>query len=371
LLYNAYTEKRFGEILKPFKPYVDKIHADSGGLQIITRGMSINDSLKNEIYTNQATYADIGMSFDEIPVKIISGTTSKRNDVNNRYFDAENFEEQARITGRNLKDQILKFIELGSDCKAFAIIQGNCFESYYRWSEILLEEVPKELHDRIGGVAMGAAALGTGSLEDIKRAFYVRQLPFEQSPLHLHILGVGSLKRILPFMTFVANGYYDDVKISYDSTTHTMSFDNGLFYMDQTQVNLDRRHHNNYRRAFHLINETLPLSVDFEEFFYIYTHTANKYLEQSFGSWEKYMEVRFGTTCNIIHRFMKDVTSLSNDTKFYNSYIKRKGISNEFSALRKVTTMDDFRHWEREIGRYVDSNPVSSVAKTSLDSLWE
>lgn len=49
LLFNAYTEKGFGEIFKNYRSSVYKIHSDSGGLQIITQGKESNDSVK-EMY---------------------------------------------------------------------------------------------------------------------------------------------------------------------------------------------------------------------------------------------------------------------------------------------------------------------------------
>ena len=44
-------------------------------------------------------------------------------------------------------------------------------ERALKWVEYVLDEIPKSNHQFIGGVAMGAAALGTGTLEDIERAF--------------------------------------------------------------------------------------------------------------------------------------------------------------------------------------------------------
>ena len=66
MLYNGHTESSFGERFKPYNPY--QVHADSGGLQMITLGLDITDELKDKVYENQAKYADVGMCFDEIPV---------------------------------------------------------------------------------------------------------------------------------------------------------------------------------------------------------------------------------------------------------------------------------------------------------------
>ena len=60
---------------------------------------------------------------------------------------------------------------------------------------------------------MGSAALGMGQLEDVKRAFYVTQMPYTR-PFHLHVLGVGALRRILPYICFSQSGLYEGIDIS-------------------------------------------------------------------------------------------------------------------------------------------------------------
>jgi hypothetical protein len=208
LLYNGFTERNFGKKLQKFRPVIKNIHADSGGLQIVTRGLSNTPETRNKVYENQGAWADIGMAFDEIPIKSTnaSGVSSKI-DTKRRYVDMDNFETYARQTGKNVKDQILKFDSMGSKCRPFIILQGSGADTYKRWGEYLLDEVPAELHHRIGGVAMGSAALGMGPLEDVKRAFYVNSVPLAR-PFHLHVLGVGALKRILPYLLFSQTGLY-------------------------------------------------------------------------------------------------------------------------------------------------------------------
>ena len=78
LLYNGFTEKNFGNKLQKFRPAIKNIHADSGGLQIITRGLQNTPETRNKVYENQGTYADIGMAFDEIPVKSTSASGTSR-----------------------------------------------------------------------------------------------------------------------------------------------------------------------------------------------------------------------------------------------------------------------------------------------------
>lgn len=236
LLYNAFKEKDFGNKLSVFKESIHNLHADSGGLQMVTlahnlpKGQNM-DTLRENVYANQAASADVGMCFDEIPV--ITTGWSDKNDTSNRYFDRANRHTYAKQTGENLKRQIEVFKTTDSKCKPFMICQGGDLETYVEWTKTILDTVPKENHKRIAGVAMGGAALGTGALEDIQKAFFASQVPVRDATgkLHLHILGVGSIRRMIPYLIFLQNGLYGDVQVSYDSTTHTRAVETGLYYM--------------------------------------------------------------------------------------------------------------------------------------------
>lgn len=369
MLYNAFTEKNYGERLQAYRPSLDKIHADSGGLQIITRGLQNTDEVKLKVYENQGKYADVGMSFDEIPVKAL-GIKSSKTDTKNRYFDKENFEHYARQTGKNLKRQIESFAKMGTKCRPFAIIQGGDYDTYYRWAEVILDEVPKEMHDRIGGVAMGSAALGMGPLEDVKRAFYAKHLPFNTEGLHLHVLGVGSLKRLMPYLTFLQSGLYDGIKMSYDSTTHSMSLENGLFYRNGTSKQMGRPFSNIYIEAYEEIKSMYNMLATLEQFHECCNIALGKYVDRG-GDFYIAFEVRLAFVLVNIANFMEDVERLvkSKDNLF--AYYRKLGIENEMNMLYNVKKMDDFDYWERHVGKYLDSDPVQTQAPATLESLFE
>ena len=48
MLYNGHTESGFGERFQAYRESINDIHVDSGGLQIITQGMTITDELKKK-----------------------------------------------------------------------------------------------------------------------------------------------------------------------------------------------------------------------------------------------------------------------------------------------------------------------------------
>ena len=380
LLYNGFTEKNFGAKLQKFRPVIKNIHADSGGLQIITRGLPNTSETRNKVFENQATYADIGMAFDEIPVKSTSASgVSSKIDTKRRYVDMENFESYARQTGKNVLEQIQRFDDMKSSCRPFVIIQGSGQETYKLWGEAMLDEIPKELHHRIGGVAMGSAALGMGPLEDVKRAFFVNAVPFER-PFHLHVLGVGALKRILPYLLFSQTGLYDGIDISYDSTTHSMSLDNGLFYFSHSKkknpgdyggssVKMGRPFSNIYRTVVTEINAVCETEYTAEQYHKLMNISVGEYLENG-GKFVDVMRARLAFILTNVHNFTLDVSTLMNSKEEFLRFCRDKNCENEYSTLFDVKNTDDFLYWEKNVGRFMDSEPVSEVAPSTLEDLF-
>src|ERR1700747_276462 len=137
-LYNAYKEKSLGVLFdRHYRDALCDIHADSGGLQMITLGHSITPELKKQIYEHQSKYSTIAMSFDEIPV-----TSSGVIDFANRRFNTHLVEEKAIASGKNLVDQLLLFANNKTKAKPLLIAQGNCMETYCRWVDIVQKQIP-------------------------------------------------------------------------------------------------------------------------------------------------------------------------------------------------------------------------------------
>lgn len=374
MLFNAYIEQGYGPKIQMLRPYLSEVHADSGGLQVVTQGIPVTSELKLGVYDCQGKYADVGMSFDEIPIKTASGGTSGKTETKNRYFDRDNFEQQAKLTGQNVLAQIEHYEKIGSECKAYPVIHGNCMSTYQRWSEIILQQVPKSLHPRIGGVAMGSAALGMGTLEDIKRAFYIRQLPFDQSNIHMHVLGVGSLKRMLPYMLFTQSGYYDGLSLSYDSTTHTMGVERGMYYEDGKMKGLGRLLNHNYHETYERLLALYPAwkewCPDTETFHKIMNHSVTAWMDKHEGDPNAALLTRWLFVMASIKRFMMDVEELATQKVALDKYCRRKGFAQEVLPLYTVKTVEDFEYWERHLGCHLDSASVRSSAPNTLENLF-
>lgn len=364
LLYNAFTEPGFGKNLQQFS--VDSVHADSGGLQIITQGLNATPDIKDKIYRNQASHADLGMCFDEIPIKT-TGLTSGRNDTTNRFFDPENLEAMARATGKNIHRQIDVFLEEKSKCKPILIAQGNCYDTYMKWTEFILKEIPKSKHKYIGGIAMGGAALGTGSLEDIERAFFFTQLPFEKS--HLHILGVGSAKRLLPYLMFIKNGMYDGVSVSYDSTTHSSGIELGNYFNAAGMLPFSRSFNNVYEIMLADCRRLTGINVKADEFFKILNIGKTKYIEQG-GDDFLFYAVRLSTIVGSVANFCRYIDSLLENTKAFDKFVASDKNLTPIKNLVDVKDIQSYNHWKASVGRYVKSNRIAASQPASLEEFF-
>ena len=371
LLYNAYTEKRPGKWCGAhYRNLVHNIHADSGGLQMITLGRTITNELKEEVYANQAENSHVAMCFDVIPVRTLDGARSERLDLSNRRFDRADLERCARETGKNLKRQIEYFLEKGTEAKPMLIAQGNDYDSYMKWVEYVQAEMPKEYVKHIGGIAMGAAALGKGSLEDIKRAYYFTQLPIELEHKNLHLLGVGSVYRMLPQFIFMQSGLYKDVHMSYDSTTHTSGVTQGRYYMNDYAFTFTRAFDDSYQIVLDDMKKNFPfIEYNVNDLYNILNQSSRTY-QANFGSIDPSLQLYVAYVSSSILNFIEQVNRVSKSRNEVMSFAK--GLDkNAFNALYSVTTPEDFEHWVKHVGPYMASEPVQEyVEPNSLESLF-
>tara|TARA_B100002019_G_scaffold54947_2_gene47075 strand:- start:23151 stop:24416 length:1266 start_codon:yes stop_codon:yes gene_type:complete len=372
MLYNGHTESGFGERFKSYRESIHQVHVDSGGLQVVTQGLDLTDELKEKVYRNQAQFGDIGMCFDEIPV-ILTGERSERNDVKQRFFDFENYEEMARATGRNIKRQLEIFDEEESNCKPFIILQGNCVDTYLRWYECLLSEIPEQWHDRLGGIAMGAAGLGTGPLEDVKRAFIASEIEkvWTQDKMHLHVLGVGSIRRMLPYLVFTQNGLYKDVDISYDSTTHSRAVETGLFYMGTGTTKFSRQMSNLYREMYDNCTQEVNLGVDLDTF-YKMLNTPSTKAKEEWGDLHQWIYVRTAFTLMSIKNFMSHLETMLLDKDTLIKFTGKMKLDGQFRNLYNVNNRQDFDYWENNqyLGGMMKSMSVAKEAPINLEELF-
>lgn len=365
LLYNAFTEAGFGQNLAKIKG-IDSIHADSGGLQIITQGLAITDELKDKVFRNQAKWADLGMCFDEIPIKTV-GATSGRNDVSNRFFDADNMKTYARATGKNIERQIDLFIEEQTKCKPILIAQGNCYETYMEWVDTIMATIPQDKHKHIGGIAMGGAALGTGTLEDIERAFIYSQLQVEKK--HLHVLGVGSIKRMLPYVMFMNQGLYAGSSVSYDSTTHSSGIELGNFFKDGSMNSFSRSFSRIYDQMYTDSQALHNSNISLKKFHKLLNTGKTKWVESGEDPTTFY-SVRLSCIIAAVLNFTQYLDNIvANESALVDFVGKDKSLM-PLLGLVDVKDVNSYNRWKAMAGRYVKTNRVLSNQPTSLEGFF-
>lgn len=365
ILFNAFTESAFGERFSKYNGH-KFTHADSGGLQVITQGKTITPALKDAVYAVQAKWSDLGMCFDEIPIGM-TGTTSGRNDVTNRWYKSDDLEHYARLTGRNIARQIEVYHKLDSKCKPILIAQGNCYDSYMRWVDYIMDEIPASDRQYVGGVAMGAAALGTGTLEDIERAFIFSQLQIDVK--HLHVLGVGSVKRLYPYLVFQDSGLYKDITLSYDSTSHTSGGELANYYTeDFKRLSFTRQYSRHYEKIFNEIAGFIDVSdLTPRDFHEIMNSGYTKYVEELNKKDFDFLRCRLGIIFRMIHNFINHVEHVMASKENMIEDAMQHNLHGQIKFLYGVKDKNDFDAWNSHFKRTVKSNRVQSGQSLELE----
>jgi hypothetical protein len=370
VLFNAYTEKSTVQsVVDVFGKYT--VQADSGGLQMMTLAHgSITDEAKDKIYRIQAKYATIGMSFDEIPVKII-GERAEIHDMGTKYFDPSMIRDCAIASGKNLTRQIEVYLEEKSKCKPLMIIQGNCMETYKQWTDIIINEVPKKYWKYIGGISSSSFSLGNGLLQDVERAFTLTQLDIpEHISKHVHLLGVGAMNRLIPAIQFRRSGLFtDDMLFSYDSTKHTGGVIRGQYQQDSQIVQLRRTRCPKFHLAYEKIADFSKNVLKFdmtEDDFYMVIIRSNLEWTDKYGSSTARMLERNATAYAFmlysVNETMKATERMMADEKYITNIIRGVEPENLF-ALSKIKTVEDYNSWMRHAGRHVPSKTVRNKEK--------
>jgi hypothetical protein len=215
------------------------------------------------------------MCFDVIPLESLSDTRTRneRSNVGNKVFNEANHVESGRLTGLNIKEQIKTFREHGAKTKVIMIIQGNDSDDMVNYYTEIAKQLSDKDYDNIGGMAMADTCIGNGTLESIemlKGAKQISKICHPNMKKHLHILGVGSVSRMRPILYLTKSGYLNTFeKISYDSSSHTSTFDYGLLKVNGTcralgSTRTDRAEAH-FRNVYKLFKNTLsPLCTENE-----------------------------------------------------------------------------------------------------------
>ncbi len=238
-LYNAYQEKKDGEFLTD-NPLDHKIIlSDSGGLQQARRGEKFDDATKREIFTNQAKYSDLAMTFDEMPFKPIDA--NKQTGVNmmaSRCYIREMIEGAAKASALEIDTQIKIFDELKTDTIIAPIIHGFrpnpeyftglADNTYLDYAKRLLENID-HAHPNVGGLSFASMTVAADnrigvlkSLQYIPQTLWSKDIDAHNLE-NIHLLGLASPQRLMVILSLVRSGNIDSrvKRISFDSTALT------------------------------------------------------------------------------------------------------------------------------------------------------
>lgn len=281
-LFNAYTEKNHVDEFKRLENLGSaSVYADSGGLQIVTAGKSITNDIKNQIYKTQM-YADYAMCFDVIPLSSVSltRTRNERSNVGNKIFHSEQHQQAAFATGDNVKSQASFFRTVGAKTKVIIIVQGNDVQDMVDYFKNITTRLDDADYENIGGLAIADTCMGNGELESIKMLIAAKKISEICHPnikKHLHVLGVGSIYRMRPILYLLKSGYLNAFeRVSYDSSSHTSTFQYGLLKVDGTCKSIGSYKtpavDKHFRNVYNLFSDT----------FSQYT-TEDKFIDNIFG----------------------------------------------------------------------------------------
>jgi hypothetical protein len=375
LLFNAFQEKRYAEPLQNYRGSIHRIHSDSGGLQIVTVGKKMTPEMYQDIYRLQARYSDIAMSFDEIPVMKLNDK-SPIHDYKSRKFDIENYKEFAKLSGRNLREQIELFKEEKTSCKPLLIAHGNCLETYKIWIDIILKEIPSSDHDLIGGISVSGASLGRGFLEDIQKAAYITEFPMNH---YIHLLGVGSIKRLLPYIVFASNGYYKkDIHISYDSSSHSSGVTNASYFMDDHEGGLGRYMNRQYEIIYDQVDSLFgwkDKGIEIQDFYQTFRKREWGNFQDTDGNYRlddihKNVHIVLGFFGGSVYNFTSTIDKCRKSKPFLFETAKKMKLDRDISALYRINSIDDFEYWVKDYGHYVKSKKIEKTQPVSLRRLF-
>lgn len=373
LLFNAYIEKHYGVLFNKlfYKNTLNNIYSDSGGLQMITLGHTSTDELKNSVYDIQSNLSTVGMCFDEIPVTVNANEKTSTTNMSARIYDVNVFAQKAKETGINLKNQIEYFKNNPNNmCKPMIILQGNCFDTYQQWTDIVLNEIGHSNWKYIDGIALGGAALGQGVYEDLQRNFYCThvELPSEIKIKHYHLLGVGSLFRMLPMMALIRDKKID-AHISYDSTTHTGGISRGNYFISDVPTNFPQYKDKYFYIVLDDIHKNmkkLNLNINItESMIYDRISIPSNWKKGNYTITDEYNTL-LAYLISSIYNFMCSVDKLYEDDSYYEEYAHHKGLLIPLNAYSKCSDRKDFEEWMKCFKSILYSNPVSLKQNNDL-----
>lgn len=351
------------------------LHADSGGLQIVTRGHAITSDVKKGVYKSQALHSGIAMCFDEIPVTTSAGG-SKIGDTTSRFFDRSLVSEKAKHTAENIVEQANYFASKDTKAKIMIIVQGYDYDSYQAWMNEMVNTIPKELYPYICGLAIAGSSSGSGQLEDVERAWTFARLECpDEWKNRLHLLGVGACRRMAPF-TALGPNLYNNCTISYDSTTHSNNVSMRTFKSEDISGRFTNLMYgfrtDQIMKVYDIVKNTFPfIDIDYA----MYEDMLN-FNRESFI--DKYTEDKLplfhqGMIATCLSSVLKtaDTINQMTDPKKYKKFCATDKKTLPLMNLVEVKDENSYNSYMRDYGKFLKSVRIAEVNdKSSLEAFF-
>ncbi|MGZ4849782.1 MAG: hypothetical protein ACXV2C_00150 [Candidatus Bathyarchaeia archaeon] len=374
MLFNAYTEVGIGKAAKEFyEDKVNKIYADSGGLQIITLGRQVTEADKENIYELQGSLSHVAMCFDEIPITTRLKQGSSKLEITNmsaRMFDPDKVKEKAIATGINVKNQIRKFREMGSSTKPMLILQGNSIDSFQEWIDYACDAIGSDLSE-VCGISLAGTTLGGGSLENIVRiaAGTLCKYPKELNIENTHMLGVGTPIRLAPFVPLAHK--MKKQYLSFDSTTHSHAVFKGTIILGGKAQKVSNLSPYEREEIVQNINTFLNGRCDYR----ISLEDFDDMFAGSLPYREKYG--RLGAHCPkfilitgvvfayMVYDCLLTVQKMFTDKITFHTMAKNYGGFGIYKTLGQCNDINDFKEWYNKNRQHFDSDKVDNIKESA------
>ena len=291
-LFNAYQEEKGGQTLANNDGLGHKkIYSDSGGLQVLTAGKVIDDTIRDKVYEVQAKYSDYAMTFDEMPLMIADelGDNAVNGNVGQVYID-ELIPISAKKCAEHIQKQINKFEELKSNTKILPILHGYTPETFLEYAENIFNNL-ENVGDHIQGIAIASLRGHSDNKVGIMKLFDYLPKIINSSRLnkqylnHIHLLGVARPQRIIPIIMMLKKGLLPVKRVSFDSTAITKSYTIGKVYPNLEEYKNDEKA-KKFSPVLTLNSYTDKSHPNIEQF-YINIHNLFKdYKNYMFEDWE-------------------------------------------------------------------------------------
>lgn len=378
LLFNAYKEKGFVAPITKYDNFgFSSLYADSGGLQIVTAGSSVTPEIKKEIYNTQSV-ADFAMCFDEIPCKTIEGVhNTHRSHTSDKEFFPEQKKECAEKTALNIREQIEHLDSLGAKSKVHYIVQGNTVSDMVEWYDDGSKFLDESHYNRIGGVSLADTCMGNGQLESIDMLvsyhILLKKYGKEKIKDHMHLLGVGSVSRLLPMLYLIESGFLpNDMLYSFDSSTFSMGFVGGLFrnkaggvVRSDSQVEMRKI----LEMVFDYFNERVFTKIrDDVDKEYVVNHLIDNIRSTSDA---------INDTSDDMYPFVRAMVPLTNVysimafvKKTKDSIDNMKMDQSPVGMLQYVKDLRDYANWRKEYAKFVQTKRIFRRQSNNIDSFF-